>query len=185
MDYAGLANEWLVSQGYPDLGTTTAGSITERPLEDGRAEVSVVLHTKKASAWAFEIDPESPIPPDVAADPLSFGYRATDLEANPELPPALGESHFGVVFKNTAPGAPLPDLVAWIALGGELPGQELLSLSFRATAFGALRTPFGVADGTPGRMTISQTGLFHTEFHGAVGDGFPAERLSCGRSAAA
>src|SRR5262245_52798106 len=38
VDYAGVANGWLVKNGYPSLGTTISGSITERPLPDGRSK---------------------------------------------------------------------------------------------------------------------------------------------------
>jgi hypothetical protein len=181
VDYAGLANGWLVSQGYPDLGTTTSGTVTDRPLEDGRAEVSVVLHTRNALAWAFEV-PDPDTGPNFATDPLTFGYRAQDLESGHDLPPAIGDSHFGVVFKNTAPGDPLPDLIVWLTdTEGRFPDLELLSLSFRATAFGPLHPEFeGVAEGTPGRLTIVQTGVLHSGFHGAVSDGFPAERVELG-----
>src|SRR5437868_34607 len=36
------------------LGTTTSGSISEKPLADGRAEVTVDLHTNNAFAWATQ-----------------------------------------------------------------------------------------------------------------------------------
>src|SRR5436309_2652919 len=47
VDYAGLANAWLKSQGHPSLGTETQGTIIERTLLDGKAEVTVLLHTTK------------------------------------------------------------------------------------------------------------------------------------------
>jgi hypothetical protein len=43
VDYAGLVDDFFGGA----LGTTTAGTVTERPLADGRAEVTVVLHTRK------------------------------------------------------------------------------------------------------------------------------------------
>ncbi len=42
VDYAGLTNAVV------PLGTKTDGTIIERPLADGRAEVTVVLHTTNA-----------------------------------------------------------------------------------------------------------------------------------------
>src|SRR5918912_1885672 len=39
IDYAGLAKRVM-----PSIGTTTSGTVTERPLADGRAEVDVQLH---------------------------------------------------------------------------------------------------------------------------------------------
>src|SRR5437762_111058 len=44
VDYAGLANNYLAAHGAP-LGTTTDGTINERALPGGRAEVTVLLHT--------------------------------------------------------------------------------------------------------------------------------------------
>jgi len=45
-------------------------------LKDGRARVSVVLHTSNALSWALK----QPIT-DIATDPLSFGYRPAELLA--------------------------------------------------------------------------------------------------------
>jgi hypothetical protein len=50
-DYAGIANEWLMANGYPDLGTSFSGSVTERSLSDGRILVRVDLHTTNALVY--------------------------------------------------------------------------------------------------------------------------------------
>ena len=174
VDYAGVGNAWLVSNGYPSLGTTISGSITERPLADGRAEVTVILHTTNALAYALPFDLGGPINQN-QLNPLLFGFRPQDLLADPTKQPALGESHLKIVFKNPAPGAPLPDIVDAFVLGNAAPGQEPISLSFRANATGKLRAASGFPEGTPGRLIVSQTGLFMTQFKGATADGFPAE----------
>jgi hypothetical protein len=83
-DYAGFANDYLTSQRYPSLGTTTDGTITERPLADGRAEVHVILHTTNALAWA-----SNPVP-DPNTTPTLFGNRAADVLTG--ATPALGDS---------------------------------------------------------------------------------------------
>ena len=67
VDYAGLAAAWLVANGGPDLGTQVQGNVVERPLADGRALVSVVLHTTRANSWV------TPNPGEFANDPLQFG----------------------------------------------------------------------------------------------------------------
>lgn len=170
VDYAGLAASWLEDNGGPSLATTVSGTVTERPLQDGRAEVHVTLKTTRALTWAFEL------PGDVATAPLIMGYRAQDLAANPTLIPALSNSEFQVVFINTAPGDPLPDLISFI-LGTQAPGQELIKLIFRSQGSGPLRAPFGVPEGTAGRINVVQTGIFMTSFHGATADGFPAEKV--------
>ena len=171
VDYAGLAAAWLLTNGGPNLGTQVSGNVTDRPLSDGRSLVSVVLHTTNANSWVVNN------PGDFANDPLQFGYRAQDILANSALSPALSSCTFSVSFKNTAPGAPLPDLVNAFILGNAAPGQELRTLAFRSEGDGPLHAAFGVAEGTPGHLTVSQTGLLMTGFHGATNDAFPVERV--------
>ena len=160
-DYAGLANEAIkaATGGAVDLGTTTSGSVTERPLPDGRAEVEVVLHTRNANTFGQSACNN------FNTDPLTFGHRPADVIAGAEA--ALGNGTFHVKLINTAPGAPLPDLFE----------AEVTMLSITYTAFGKLHSPSGFAEGTPGRLTCIQSGLFFTGFHGAVEDGFPAENI--------
>jgi len=170
VDYAGLANEFIEDHvGGFSLGTTIDGSVLERSLADGRAEVTVILHTKNALAWVSAGDPNGS---------LLFGFRTSDIMADLTRTPGLAESHLMVVFKNTAPGAPLPDLVAAFILGTPGPGQELVFISFHANAKGPLHAVFGVPEGTPGRAIVTQTGvLLRGPFKGATADGFPAESV--------
>jgi hypothetical protein len=165
VDYAGLAGKWLATNGGPNVGTQISGTISERPLADGRAEVSVNLHVKNAMTWVL-VNPN-----DVAHDPTIFGHRANEILANRSLAPALSDAEMLVTFKNTAPGAPLPDLVTAFILGQGAPGQELVKLMFRSSGFGLL------TDGTPAKCTVTQTGLFMTGFHGATADAFPCEKV--------
>jgi len=167
-DYSGKAGAWLVANGGPDLGTQTSGTVAERPLKGGRAMVNVVLHTTNAVTFAYS----------APAFDFIFGNLIQDLAADPSLTPALSESHLDVVFQNTAPGAPLPDLVNWLFMGNGEPGQELNTLSFRSNGNGPIHAAYGVPEGTPGRLVVTQTGLFGTGFHGAVGDAFPAEAIN-------
>ncbi len=87
-----------------------------------------------------------------------------------------------MVFINTAPGAPLPDLEQLFF--DPHPGQELPSfLSFRSQADGELRAAFGVPDGTPGRVEVVQTGLFFAASKAnstsrVALDAFPAESIN-------
>src|SRR5436309_1764433 len=55
VDYAGLANNYLTAHGAP-LGTTTDGTINERGLSGGRAEVTVQLHTTNALTYVLAGD---------------------------------------------------------------------------------------------------------------------------------
>ena len=88
-DYAGLANEWLIANGYPDLGTSFSGSVTERSLSDGRILVRVELHTTNAFTFGTRIT----APPfgDQATDPLIFGARPQDVLTG--ATPGIGECH--------------------------------------------------------------------------------------------
>jgi hypothetical protein len=169
VDYAGLADAWIrrASGGSVSLGTRFSGSVTERPLADGRAEVSVVLLTDNALTWVVD-------GLDLADGTLLFGNRPADVLGGATA--ALGSAHLLLKFINSAPGAPLPN-IPQLAFFPE-PGQEVLQVGFRANIPGPLRAAFGVPEGTPGRMTVTQTGLFMTGFHGAVADGFPAEYVN-------
>lgn len=169
IDYAGIAGRWLMQQsgGALNLGTTTDGTVTERPLGNNQAEVTVLLHTRNALTWAIDQCA------DFSGPNLLFGHRAPEVLAG--APAALGESFMKAVFL-TQPGLPLPDLLQ-IAFMPQ-PGQTLTFLSVSARADGPLREAYGVLEGTPGRLTIVQTGLFMTPFMGAVGDGFPAEYVT-------
>jgi hypothetical protein len=163
------------------LGTTLQGSVLERPLPDGRAEVTVNLHTQNALAWVIHLDPNGP-PTQFNTNPLLLGYRAQDLLADPSKRPALGDSHLTVVFKNPALRAPLPDLVVCFVVSG-CPGVELVSISFHGRATGPLHVEAGLGPtGTPGEVIVTQTGvLFRGPFRGATADGFPAERVELRR----
>ncbi|MBL8187498.1 MAG: hypothetical protein JNK38_05800 [Acidobacteria bacterium] len=113
---------------------------------------------------------------------MIFGFKPQDLLADPAKQPALGQSHLQVVFKNPAPGASLPDIVNAFVLGNTVPGQELVSIYFNATATGELRADSGFPEGTSGRLTIAQSGiLFRGPFKGATTDGFPAEMVELRR----
>ena len=164
-----------MDNGHPSLGTTFGGSITERTLPDGRAQVSVQLDTKNALTWVIDLTTG-----DFATGTVLFGHRAQDVLSMIEADAALGESHLQVVFRNPAPGLPLPDLIANnFCFPPNLAGCELVSISFRANASGTLRAAFGVPEGTHGRAVVSETGvLFRSHFMGATADGFPVELIN-------
>jgi hypothetical protein len=126
------------------FGTTLDGSVTESPLPDGSAEVKVLVHAHNVLVRAFDSN----------GQPL-FGYLFGEVLAG--APPTLGDSFLQIKFKNTSPGAPLPDL-AQLLFCPE-PGQELEVFSIRAQASGPLRAAFGVPEGTPGLLEVTQTGL--------------------------
>ncbi len=118
VDYAGLADDVVGS-----LGTEFDGEVTERLLPDGRAEVTVELETE--NALVFIVDGF-----DVAGGPLLLGERVA-ADGTIENP-LLGESSLRIVFTNSAPGAPLPDLIQLFFFPE--PGQEVISIDFNAEA---------------------------------------------------
>ena len=130
-----------------NLGTTTSGTVSERPLADGRAEVTVNLTTHNAFAWATQFLP------DFTNGSVLFGYTPTQLQANPNLRPPLAGSHLQLVAIIPTPGSPLPDIVNDFILGNAPTGEELVSVSFRATATGL--TPAG----EQATLVVSQTGV--------------------------
>ncbi len=177
VDYAGLANEYIKTEGGTDLGTKIDGSIKERKLSNGR-EVTVQLHTTNALTFVTKVLEEQGI----NNWPLLFGFRAAEVEdGKPSVldgaTPALGDSYLKVVFTDTKPvGAPMPDLVQLVYLAED--GQKLKYISFNAKANGELRAAFGVPVGTSGRATIIQTGLLDPGTKGSqVQDGYPVERI--------
>lgn len=185
IDYAGLADRWLMDHGHPGVGTVVSGTILERPLADGRAEVQINLKTHNALAWGtvFTLNDVNADPLGVyQAQPLYFGNRPVDVQAG--MPAALADSEFLVVFKNTAPGAALPDLVLAAFLGQAPPGFELIALGFHAKATGPLHAITGLGpDGTPGRLEVVQVAtLARTPGGGATGDGWPVERVEWRRA---
>ncbi len=172
VDYAGVVGQYLANNGGPVLGTQVDGTVVERPLEDGRAEVSVILHASNALTWVW------PLPGvDLATDPLLYGYRGTELLADPSRTPALSTCQMKIEFTNTSMGAPLPDLIVFI-LGTALPGQELRAVLINAAGSGPLHALAGVPEGTPGRFNLINNGVFHASFQGGTADGFPAEVIT-------
>jgi len=162
IDYAGLAAQWLVDNGGPSLGTTVDGTITERALNDGRAMVTLHIRTTNALSWAIEGF-------EFATAPEIFGNRAQDVLLGAE--PALANSVFRFEFINTAPGAPIPDLVVALALGMPPPGFELRFYGFHCVALGPL------PDGEPAQMVDTQTGVFFPNGQPFEFDVFPAEHI--------
>jgi hypothetical protein len=163
VDYAGLADAWITGEGGDSFGTEFSGSVTERPLQDGRTLVKVVLHTTNALVWAFE-DCDF----DFGGAPTIFGHRAPAVLDGASA--VLGRSLLRVTFiTSAAPGDDLPDLLQ-VAFCPEA-GQEITFLSFVATASGEFTEASDFPDGTPADLQTTQTGLFGTSF-------FPVEIIN-------
>jgi hypothetical protein len=159
-DYAGLNNVALGGS----LGTTMDGSIDEVLQADGTVIVHVVLHTQRALAFAVASED------DFAGGLLLFGHRAAEVQAGAQ--PSLGSCTLKLVFRNPAPGAPLPDITEL----GYCRFADLLSLYFVGQSDGILQT------GKPGRLEVTETGLLaiaaKANPHSRVAlDAFPAEHI--------
>jgi hypothetical protein len=158
VDYAGLANACSGNA----FGTTMSGVITERALANGQAEDTVLLFTQNALTWVVGPLPNGMI--DFVKSPVVFGHRWDTNSPTCTLngaSPALGTSFLHIKFTNTAPGAPLPDLIQ--LLFAPAPGQRLVEYTFQANATGPL------ANGTPGTVTVVQTGnMARTNIQAAV-----------------
>jgi hypothetical protein len=100
VDYAGVADRWLVSQGGPSLNTEFSGTITERALDDGRAEVMVLLHTGNALSWFVD---------NLACDapPLGRYSSGTSPLTYCTVQPRLWEALFFSWFSKTLHRVPL------------------------------------------------------------------------------
>ena len=168
VDYAGLADRYITQEsgGTKSLGTTFSGSVTERELSDGRVLISVDLHTRNALSWAVKGF-------DYAHGTLLYGRRAPEVLAGATA--SLSDSHLKVEFTMPKAGEPLPDLLK--VLADPDPGMSVRSMQFVSSGEGQLRSAYGVPDGTPGRLQVTQTGIFHGSGRGALADGYPAEHV--------
>jgi hypothetical protein len=167
VDYMGVLAAQLLAGGGADLGTQVSGSVLERPLADGRAELTVTLHATNALTYSRA----------VPSNIMSFGYTVSELEADHSLTPGLSTTNLKFVFTNTAPGDPIPSLIN-ILFGTPLPGQQVLQIKIESAGFGPLRAASGFPDGTPGKCSVVQTGNFIASGQGATADGFPVENIT-------
>ncbi len=162
-DYSGKICDCITANGGPVFTPEFSGTVTERDLPDGTAEI-LVIH-RFTNTHVVARDQTLPTPPGEPA-PAILGYNATELFGHPELQSAVANGMIQVKFIIAHPGDPLPDLSA----------SNFLSLSARIQGSGPLRAAFGVDEGTPGKLLVSQTGLFNIPGQGnGVADSFPAE----------
>jgi hypothetical protein len=161
VDYALLAEAYETGKKVvPDLLDRFNGTITERPLPNGRAEVTIILHTTRANAWVIEYDLNGP-GDQIPNKPTLFGHRPLYVFKQPGLEPALADTSLHVKYIGPA-NQPIPDLVQLANFSASLPGYELTFLQFIATAKGPLTKEYDVLEGTPGKCSITETGLFRT-----------------------
>lgn len=112
--------------------------------------------------------------------PALFGYGIKEMVISgpSSITPVLGEVYVQQKFINPYPGAPLPD--SYNLARNPLPNQYPEFASLTSTSFGPLRLNFGVPEGTPGKASTVQTGLFANPGipNQIIDDGFPVENVS-------
>jgi hypothetical protein len=157
-DYSGKIGDCITAHGGPAFTPEFSGTVTERDLPDGTAEILVI----ERFANTYVVARDNTQPGNIAI----LGYNAAELFGHPELTPATASGMMQVKFVIPQPGAPLPDLNT----------IDALTISARFIGSGPLRAAFGVTEGTPGKVFVNQTGLFNISGQGSgVADGFPAE----------
>jgi hypothetical protein len=175
VDYNGTSAQYLNSKGL-SIPTSVTGSIKETQMTDGRAKVTITLHTENALTFAFT----SNLSADWSKDPLDFGYRPRDLVKNQSLQPALGTSDLSITFYNPAIGSPIPDLTDLVNYHPD----QIADLSFVSNSTGTFHAPSGFTEGTQGTVANHQKAvLFKTadSFNGNTShptDLYPQETIT-------
>lgn len=144
VDYAGLANRYLVENGGRSLHTWVTGKVVECRLPDGRAEITVKLVTANALAFAQSFDALAANEFDFLATPTVFGSKALDVLDGAS--PAVGPAFLETTFTISAPGEALPDLINVLQSDAYKPA----SVDFRSISIGRL------PNGRRAQMTIEQ-----------------------------
>ncbi len=110
VDYAGLADKWIKSQTGHSLGTRMNGSVLQRELADGKAQITVTLSTSKALGFAQSIQAIVDNEGDFLNTPTIFGAKAQEVVEG-TAKAAVGPVTLITTFTISYPGAPLPDLI--------------------------------------------------------------------------
>jgi hypothetical protein len=145
-----LLGSRTASFGGATFGTTADGSVTIRPMADGRAYVTIIMQVTNVPVWAVDFS--------VAGAP-AFGSTAKQI-ALLGYTPALGHGIYRVQFTMPSVDTPLP-MLGWIGRPDH-PEYVLQTMNMNIVAFGPLRAPSGYPDGTPGVARVQQVGLLAT-----------------------
>jgi hypothetical protein len=162
LDYFGRA---AMNNGL-SLGSSFDGQVTERARKDGRADVHVVMHARSVLGYAYDTS---------QSNAIVFGHTAPQVKAGAD--PALADVLLTVDFVNSAPGAPLPSLSRLSFFPSS--SYTLNKVAVVTSADGTFRAAYGVADGTAGKLQMTQRGLLDvTGVANNHPDLFPAEHLN-------
>jgi hypothetical protein len=159
VDYTGKTGDCIQNlHNGPALNSRVDGTVNERDLADGTAEITVNVHFRNVFSIARDFNQGG-----------FFGYDTTELFNHPELTPGLATGNLMAKFIIAHPGDPLPDIAFSLGFYG-----DFTFVRFGASADGPLRAD-GEAEGTPAKLVISQTGVTGPGQGHGVADGFPAE----------
>ena len=126
VDYSGLANRCFNNE----FNTRIDGSVVEKALPNGTAEITLLMHSKNVLIWAIA---NASTADDFKYKPTIFGQRwDINAQCGAWTGPknyALGDSFIQAKFILPYPGAPFPDLQEVLGWGG--PWSEF---SFHAQA---------------------------------------------------
>ena len=169
-DYTGYLYAYWKSMETPYLwdAPEITGSVTERLLPDGKAEVMVMVHAKNVFVTVFQVGDKAPPFP----DNLLFGNWTSSV-CYLDKEPAYGDCTLTLKFINPygGLGAYLPDL--WDLLVNSF--DSIKSISYDGQAYGPL------IDGSSGFVQMRQTFLPLTSSKAnpksALADMFPAEHI--------
>lgn len=158
IDYSGKVNGFLMEHGK-SVGTILSGTVIQRPLPNGTAEITVQLSLQNAVVWAYQ------------GSNLVFGHVPLDIVNG--YSPALATVNFNFRFTISAPGAPLADLATIV-----FTQHTQVFVQLNAIGQGPFLAAYGVPDGTPGIAQTTQTGVYQSQGNGGpLGDYFPAGHI--------
>lgn len=146
-----------------DVGTTVTGNVTVRSLPDGRALVTVLMHSKNAICWVYDW---------ALSSSISFGASPRQV-ALLGYTPSLGQGMERIEFTMPSPETPLPPL--WELWSDEFPVTSVVA---EISCKGTLNAASGYPAGTPGMAHVAQRALFATGVPTGcpAGDCWPAEQ---------
>ncbi len=180
-DYAGRLAAHLATNNI-NLGTAVSGTVMERPLADGTAEVKVNVHVTNALVWVADILSQNPSTGQITFGPTLLGHRQDEVWNG--AAPVLGEIHMTLVFINNAGmGAPLQDLNRLFFGGWVVPAADgqFVSMNLQIHAQGALNpdacTLFGVPLGTQGSVVCNQRANYANSPAPVGWDAWPVETV--------
>jgi hypothetical protein len=143
-----------------NVGSTFEGREMVRVLADGRAHVTVILHTRNAICWGFQGDGEGNYIPAFGYSPglVAGGYVAS-----------LGDGMMNLEFTMPSPDSALQPVY-------QIPLESIVAV---INCKGELRDGSGSPDGTPGLARTTQRVLYTTGVPSGcpAGDCAPTERV--------